>query len=124
MNGERSKPRRGMLAFYIGTGVVLALFLGGWFARAPLKIWYWEVRLRPLVAQDRKEIPLTDFARGNDYMAKVAHRLPRGSPVPGCGIRRSGGARVHVLLWEACRSLVSHEPSRAPVAGTGLADVE
>jgi hypothetical protein len=31
-----------MLAFYVGTGVVLALFLGGWFAWTPLRIAYYE----------------------------------------------------------------------------------
>jgi hypothetical protein len=31
-----------MLPFYVGTGVVLALLVGGWFAWTPLRVWYWE----------------------------------------------------------------------------------
>ena len=72
--------RRGMLGFYIGIGVFLALFVGGWFAWPTLKIWHWEVRLRSLVAQDRKEAPLTDFARGNEYMTKLACAGPQAYP--------------------------------------------
>ena len=36
--------RRGgrMLGFYMGTGVVLALFVGGWLAWTPLWVSYWE----------------------------------------------------------------------------------
>jgi len=36
------KKRRGMLAFYIGTGVVFALFVGGWIAWTPFRTWYRE----------------------------------------------------------------------------------
>jgi hypothetical protein len=31
-----------MLAFYVGTGIALALFVGGWFAWTPLRTWYEE----------------------------------------------------------------------------------
>ncbi len=40
-----SKGSRRMLAFYVGTGVVLALFVGGWLGRTPLRIRYYKWRL-------------------------------------------------------------------------------
>lgn len=39
------RPKR-MLTFYVGTGVALALFVGGWFAWTPLRAWYQVRQLR------------------------------------------------------------------------------
>jgi hypothetical protein len=38
------RRRRGLLGFYIVTGVVLASFVGGWLARTPLQVAYYEWR--------------------------------------------------------------------------------
>jgi hypothetical protein len=36
----QAKKRKGLLAFYVGTGVVALLIVGFYFARTPLKLWY------------------------------------------------------------------------------------
>jgi len=42
---DRPRSRR-MLGFYIAMGAALALFVGGWFAWTPLRIGYWEGKVR------------------------------------------------------------------------------
>ena len=36
------KKRRGMVAFYVATGVACLLLVGFYFAWTPLRVWYWE----------------------------------------------------------------------------------
>ena len=52
------RTRRGMLAFYVGIGAVLALFVGGWFAWTPLRIWYWEQKASSADTGGSNFIPL------------------------------------------------------------------
>jgi hypothetical protein len=40
------KRRRGLLGFYISTGVVVTLFVACYFAWTPLRVWYWERKVR------------------------------------------------------------------------------
>ena len=57
MTAPPPAPRsRRMLAFYASTGVVLALFVGAWFAWTPLRIWYWHRNVR----QSKTEVILFD----------------------------------------------------------------
>jgi hypothetical protein len=41
-NSPPPKPRKGLLAFYVGMGAVLALVVGFYFAWTPLRVWYWQ----------------------------------------------------------------------------------
>jgi hypothetical protein len=45
-NFARRGGHKGLLAFYIGTGVVACLFVGLHFAWTPMKVWYYGQRYR------------------------------------------------------------------------------
>ena len=39
---DPTKRSKRMLAFYVAMGVVVALFVAGFLAWTPLRIWYWQ----------------------------------------------------------------------------------
>jgi hypothetical protein len=65
---ETSRRRKGLLAFYVGTGVVVLVLVGFWFAWTPLKVWYWERQVR--------RAPGASYTAGPDGW-KIALDLPR-----------------------------------------------
>jgi hypothetical protein len=60
------KRRRGMLAFYVSTGVALVLLVAGYFAWTPLRIWYWERTLMNYVQAMPADRPVSFSVRRPD----------------------------------------------------------
>jgi hypothetical protein len=52
-----------MVGFYVGTGMVVVLFVGGWFAWTPLRVWYWERETVKTMADYRGPGPLGGFCK-------------------------------------------------------------
>jgi hypothetical protein len=52
-----------MLAFYISTGLVVALFVAGYFAWTPLRVWYLERRIRSMYSGSIEDVRMFEFRK-------------------------------------------------------------
>jgi hypothetical protein len=79
--GPVKRPGR-MLVFYVSTGVVLALFVSGWFAWTPLRVWYWEREVR-------RHMPMMGLVPGaKNPHARAVHCLVAIGPQSRAAVER------------------------------------
>ncbi len=70
------KKRKGLLAFYVGTGVVALLFVGFYFAWTPLRIWYHERELTRYLQDVTKQSGWYLYSHRGGYITSPGRKGP------------------------------------------------
>jgi hypothetical protein len=112
-----------MLAFYVGTGLVLALLVGGWFAWTPLKMYRYEQKVLGMESGSAAQLrAMREVAELGPVSRTVMRRLLAN---PDAGVRVSACRGLHLARqsWAVpllIRAALDPEPA---VAGASIAAV-
>jgi hypothetical protein len=79
------KKRKGMLLFYVSTGLLAFLFVGFYFAWTPLQVWYWE---RQVLRRDVNAIEATSSSFYEPSVLRAARKLVEFGPAARSALRR------------------------------------